>query len=88
MRIICVVSAAHDVPQVGLFCGSATPESGLCVGPQHQRVVFVWVRNTIYWSVGMQAVQWCHVHSSTGDLSLNIKIKINGYRFKQNGVYL
>ena len=39
MRIICVVSAAHDVPQVGLFCGSATPESGLCVGPQHHILV-------------------------------------------------
>ena len=45
----------------------------------------MWVRNTIYWSVGMQAVQWCHVHSSTGDLSLNIKIKINGYRFNKTG---
>ena len=38
-RIICVVSAAHDVPQVGILCGSATLESGLCVGPQHQILV-------------------------------------------------
>ena len=56
--IIFVVSAAHAVPQVGLLCESATPETG-----------FVWFRNTEYWSVRMQAVQWCHVHSSTGDLS-------------------
>ena len=26
-RIICVVSAAHDVPQVGILCGSATPNT-------------------------------------------------------------
>ena len=49
VRIVCVVSAAHDVPQVGLLCGSATSESGLMwvrntrewpyVGPQHQILV-------------------------------------------------
>ena len=39
VRIICVVSAAHDVTQVGLLCGSATLEIGLCVGPQH-RILF------------------------------------------------
>ena len=38
-RIIYVVSAAHDVSQVGLLFGSATPESDLCVGPQHQILV-------------------------------------------------
>ena len=38
-RIICVVSAAHDVPQVGILCGSATAESCLCLGPQHQILV-------------------------------------------------
>ena len=27
-RIVCVVSAAHDVPQVGILCGSATPNAG------------------------------------------------------------
>ena len=27
-RIICVVSAAHDVLQVGILCGSATPNTG------------------------------------------------------------
>ena len=32
---------------------------------------FVWVRNTKYWLVGMQAVQWCHVISSAGDWSLD-----------------
>ena len=48
---------------------------GFCVGPQH---------HTREWSVGMQAVQWCGVHSSARDLSLNKK----GYGFKQNSVYL
>ena len=33
------VHTAHDVPQVGLLYGPATPESGLCVGPQHQILV-------------------------------------------------
>ena len=52
--------------------------SGFCADPQHQRLVFVWVHNTEYCSVRMQAVQWRDVHSSAGDLSLNKK----GYSFK------
>ena len=63
---------------------TASRKSGFWVGPQHQRGVFVWIRNNKYWSVGMQAVQWCGVHSSAGDLSSNKK----GHGFKQNGVYL
>ena len=39
VRIMYVVFAVHNVPQVGLLCGSATPESGLCVGPQHQIIL-------------------------------------------------
>ena len=31
VRIICVVSTAHDVPQVGLLCGCATPESVILI---------------------------------------------------------
>ena len=75
VRIICVASVAHGVPQVGLLCGSATPETGLCVVPQHRILV------------GAHAccsVVPCPFLRSAGALSLNKK----GYGFKQNGLYL
>ena len=73
MRIICVVSAAHDVPQVELLGGPTTPESGLCVGPQHQILVG-----------GHAGCSVAPCSSSAGYLSLNK----NGHSFKQNEVDL
>ena len=76
--IICVVSAAHVVPQVGLLCGSATPETGLCVVPQHRILVGA--------HAGCSVVPCPFLHRGFVILKRGMVLNKTRYTYEQNGV--